>query len=59
MHYLTLISKTRVCQKNKFCCFIFGNSEIGQKLDGKVETEEKIDRKRLETPPDEFDCSKL
>ena len=35
--------QTRVCQKKTFCCFNFENSEIGQKLDGKAEIEEKID----------------
>ena len=54
MHYLTLISELVVCRlsliankqefvkKNTFCCFNFGNSEKGQKLDGKAEIEEKI-----------------
>ena len=56
MHYLTLISELVVCglsiivnkqefvKKKTFCCFNFGNSEIGQKLDGKAEIEKKIDR---------------
>ena len=30
-------------KKKTFCCFNFGISEIGQKLDGKAEVEEKID----------------
>ena len=56
MHYLTLISGLVVCRlsliankqefvkKKIFCCFNFGNSEIGQKLEGKAEIEEKIDQ---------------
>ena len=54
MHYLTLISELVVCPlsliankqefviKKTFCCFNFGISEIGQKLDGKAEIEEKF-----------------
>ena len=43
--------QTRVCQKKTFCCFNFGNSEIGQKLDGKVEIEENIDGNSEMLPP--------
>ena len=54
MHYLTMISELVVCRlsliankqefvkKKIFCCFNFGNSEIRQKLDEKIEIEEKI-----------------
>ena len=31
-----------MANKQEFCCFNFGNSEIGQRLDGKAEIEEKI-----------------
>ena len=43
--------QTRICQKKKFCCFNFENSEIGQKLDGKAENEEKIDGDSEMLPP--------
>ena len=43
--------QTRVCQKKIFCCFNFGNSEIGQKVDGKAEIEEKIDGNSELLPP--------
>ena len=43
MYRLSLIAKKQeFVKKLSFCRFNIGNSEIGQKLDGKAETEEKL-----------------
>ena len=49
---LSLIAnKQEFVKKKTFCCFNFGNSEIGQKVDGKAEIEEKIDGNSELLPP--------
>ena len=47
---LSLIANKQEFVKT-FCCFNFGNSEIGQKLDGKAEIREKIDGSLEMLPP--------
>ena len=53
VYRLSLVAnKQEFVKKLSFCRFNFGNSEIGQKLDGKVEIEEKIDGNlEMLTPP--------
>ena len=49
---LSLIAnKQEFVKKKTFCCFNFGNSEIGQKVDGKAEIEEKIEGNLELLPP--------
>ena len=46
-----MANKQEFVEKLSFCRFNFGNSEIGQKLDGKAEIEEKIDGNSEMLPP--------
>ena len=39
-----IANRQEFVKKNSFCCFNFRNSEIGEKLDGKAEIEENIDK---------------
>ena len=43
--------QTKVCKKLLFFCFDFGNSKIGQTIDGKTEIEEKDDGSSEMLPP--------
>ena len=52
MYRLSLIAnKQEFVKKLSFCRFNFGNSEIGQQLDGKAEIEEKIEGNSEMLPP--------
>ena len=51
-----IANKQEFVKKKTFCCFNFGNSEIGQKLDGKAEIEEKIDGNSVMLPPCATPC---
>ena len=46
-----IANKKDFVKKKTFCCFNFGNLEIGQKLDRKAEIEERIDGKSEMLPP--------
>ena len=47
-----MANKQEFVEKLSFCRFNFGNSEIGQKLDGKAEIEENIDgNSEMLSPP--------